>query len=205
MSTPFRPIDEVLAVSAWGAGTPSSTCITSFATLRPWWTQVEPDTVRVTGAGRIEPTVRIPRSSIRVTGELVLPSRSLGYDAILGAVVGVRSLFWSDLIYDFRMIIQFQRCMLLLVLTLAPLALYSVHPLFRRLSTFVAYNLAYLSVQFVWPNDRAYLIEGIIDNALANALALLGVGAIFLLMRNLGRESGRNLFKYVGAGLFMSF
>jgi len=202
--TPFRPIDEILAVSAWGAGTPSSTCITSVATLRPWWKQVEPEAVRVTGAGGIEPMVRIPRSSIRATGELVLPSRSLGYDAILGAIVGVRSLFSSELIFDFRMIIRFQRCMLLLALTLAPLALYLAHSSFRRPGTFVAYNLAYLAVQFVWPNDRAYLIEGIIDNALANALGLVGVGAIFVLMRNLGRESGRSLIKYLGAGLVLS-
>ncbi len=205
MKTPFRPVDEILAVSAWGAGTPSSTCITSFATLRPWWKQVEPEAVRATSAGGIEPMVRIPRSSIRATGELILPSRSLGYDAILGGVVAVRSLFSNELIYDFRTIIRFQRCMLLLALSLAPLALYLAHPAFRRPGVFVAYNLAYLAVLFIWPNDRSYLTEGIIDNALANALAVAGIGAVLLLMRNLEFESIRSVIKYLGAGLALSF
>lgn len=205
MTIPFAPVKEVLAVSAWGAGTPASTCITAFATLRPWWKQLAPEAVRVTSEGGIEPLVRLPRSAIRTTGEAVLPSRSLGYDAILGALVGVRSLFSSDLIYDFRMLILIQRTMLVLVLILAPLALYLTHPSFHRPVVFVVYNAAYLPVLFLWPNYRMYLTEGIIDNTLANAFALIGVGAMFLLMRNLSLESRRSAIKFLGASLILSY
>jgi hypothetical protein len=204
-NTYFTPVEEVLGVSAWGAGTPSSTCITAFATFRAWWKQLEPEAVRVTSGGAIEPVVRIPRSAIRKTGETVLPSRSLGYDAILAAAVGIRSLFSSDLIYDFRMLIRLQRFLLLLSLTLAPLAIYLAHPSFRRLSVFLAYNVAYLPVLFVWPNYRPYLTEGIIDSALANALALVGVGAILCLLRNLELESRRSVIRFLAAGLVLSF
>ncbi|MGH9797994.1 MAG: hypothetical protein ACRD5D_07525, partial [Candidatus Polarisedimenticolia bacterium] len=199
--TELRPVEQVLRLGSWGAGTPSSTCVTAFATLRPWWKRHEPEAVRLTASGGIEPIVRLPRTGIRTTGEIVLPHRSLGYEAFLGAITWARSLGSPDLIFDFPLIIRLQHALLILALALQPLALYLAHPAFRRLRTFVVFNLALVPVLYFRPNRGVYVNDGIIDSALGNILPVAATAAILLLLRPLQGSRRRRLALRCAAGL----
>jgi hypothetical protein len=201
--TSFRPVDHILSQSTFGAGRPSSTYITAFATLRPWWNRWIPEAVRLTAEGGIEPVVRVPRSAVRSAGERVLPSRSPGYGAFLGVVTALRSLFSANVVFDFRLFVLVQRALLVVALSFAPLALYLTHPTFRHVGTLFAYNIAYAMVLLVWPHRNVYLTEGLIDSALANAFAILGVFAFFVTLRGFDGPPRRKVA--IGlAGLFLS-
>jgi hypothetical protein len=203
--TAYKPVDLVLDRSTWEAGTPSSTYITAFATLRPWWERYAPEAIRVRPDGGIEHLVRIPRGEIEETGEEVLPSRGVGYYMILGGLTAARSLFSGDLVFDFPFIVRFQRFLLIAALTLAPLALWAVHPCFRRRSTFLVYNVACLPVLFLWPHREKFLPDGIVDSAVANALAVLGACAFLLVARHSALREPRSKTIVVASGLFLGF
>jgi hypothetical protein len=61
--TKFPSPDVVLSTSSWGAGVPSSTHITAFATLRRWWVFHEPEAaIAPVLLGAIFPRLRTPRA-----------------------------------------------------------------------------------------------------------------------------------------------
>jgi hypothetical protein len=189
LGTSFPPVREVLSLHTWGAGTPTTTRVTAFATLRPWWTEYEPEAVRVRDDGGIETVVRVPRATVRSTGRPVLPARGIGYELVLGLLTALRSLGSSDLVYDFRLYVLFQRAALLLALALAPLALYLSRPEFRRTAAIWIYNLATLPLLLLWPHRERFLTEGIVDSALAPACAVVSVAALLLVARGLRLDS----------------
>ncbi|HXH28084.1 MAG TPA: hypothetical protein VNL37_03500, partial [Candidatus Polarisedimenticolia bacterium] len=205
IGTAFPPVHEVLALHTWGAGTPTTTRVTAFATLRPWWIGYEPEAVRVKDDGGIEAVVRVPRAEVRSTGRPVLPSRGIGYELVLGLLTALRSLASTDLIYDFRLYLLFQRAALLLALALAPLALYYARPEFRNPGSIWIYNLANLPLLIVWPHGARYLTEGIVDSALAPACAVASVGALVLILRGLRLETRTGTLGLVSAALFLGF
>lgn len=205
LATAHKPVDLVLDRSAWEAGTPSSTYITAFATVRPWWDRYEPEAVRVRPDGGIEHVVRVPRGEIEAAGDRVLPSRGIGYYVILGGLTAARSLSSGDLIFDFPYLLRSQRVLLLAALVLAPLALWASHPCFRRWSTFVVYNVACLPVLFLWPHREKFLWDGIVDSAVVNALAVLGAGAFVLVARHAELRNPRSKTIVFASGLFLGF
>jgi hypothetical protein len=201
----FEPTRRLLARSSWGAGTPSSTYATAFATLRPWWFEYAPEAVRTTDSGGLEPVVRVPRTAVRETGDLVLPARGVGYYAILGGLTAVRSLFSNELIFDFGLAMRIQRWLLLLALGAVPLVLWLVHPDFRRTPVVLGYAAAWLPVLFLWPNRRGYLPEGIVDSSMASACAIVGLIAFLVLVHDLRLQSRTSKVRSVLAAVFLSF
>lgn len=177
--TPFRSPDQVLSESSWGAGTPTGTWITAFATFRPWWHTIVPDPVVVTPNGGLQPIVVIPRGEIRQkTQSLVLPVRSIGYDAILGIVTAVRSFGADGVVYDFGLFVRVQQIILVLAWAIAPIGIFafaSLRELSWRLTLYVPVFLVTLLAK---PTKDIFLAQGIIDSSLASPLALLAIPAL---------------------------
>lgn len=203
--TQFQSVTEVLSVTAWGAGTPSSSAITAFATGRPWWKRHLPEAIQPSPAGGIVPLVRVPRTKIQTIDEPVLPERSIGYDAFLGAVTALRSLFSTDLVFDFALMIRLQHWLLVLGICLLPVVFHRIHPAYRTPLTFSTFFIGYLFVLLLRPNKSKFLTDGLIDSALANALALLSVAAFWLVLSKSRLENWKQRAVVTGAGLFLSF
>lgn len=205
VGTQFQSVTEALSVMAWGAGTPSSSTITAFATGRPWWKRHLPEAIQTAPSGGIIPLVRIPRTQIQTTPEPVLPERSLGYDAFLGWVTALRSLFSTDLVFDFALMIRLQHWLLVLGICLLPVVFSRLHPNYRTPLTFSTFFIGYLFVLLLRPNKSKFLTDGLIDSALANALAMFSVAAFWLVLSHSRLETWKQRGAVIGAGLFLSF
>jgi hypothetical protein len=204
--TPFRPVDEVLATSTWGAGTPSSTWITAFATFRPWWVKHRPEAVIVTPSGGIAHVVAVPRTEITTDEErLVLPIRGIGYDAFLGGVTSLRSLFSEEVIYDFALFVRLQRLLLAAVLALVPVGLFVLLPGTRTGMALVLFTAVYGALLVVRPNEEPHLSDGIIDSALASPLAVASTLALSLVARSLELASWKRLTALAVSSLFLGY
>ncbi|MBX7219557.1 MAG: hypothetical protein K1Y36_06400 [Blastocatellia bacterium] len=175
MGTQFHQPQEVLAVSSWGGGTPTTSSITAFATLRPWWKRNQPEGFQVRPSGEVEPVVRIPRDRITTTEEASLPLRGIGFDLLCGWETTVRSGFSADLIFDFGWLVRLHQFWLVAAWTLLPLGLYWSSDFFRHPIIFFYFNCTHLGLLLVRSNKAKFLTEGIIDSALANPLALVVV------------------------------
>jgi hypothetical protein len=203
--TQFTAPDVILSFNSWGAGTPTNSGVAAFATFGPWWRVHEPEPFVSTPWGGTQPLVEVPRSDLRVTRRLALPLRGVGYEAFLGAVTFVRSLFSDRLVFDYVLMLRVQQGLLLVALGLLPLALYLALPDRRSPHLFTAYNVAYLAVLLAWPNKSKFLTEGIIDSAIANALALLAVAALVVVARAAASRSRAALLALLAASLFLGF
>ena len=203
--TQFVAPETTLSFNSWGAGTPTSSGIAAFATAGPWWRVHEPEAIVTTPSNGIEPLVEVPRSELRVTKRSALPLRGVGYDAFLGAITFVRSLFSDRLVFDYALMLRVQQAMLLLALAILPVALYLAVPDRRSPHLFTAYNVAYIAVLLAWPNRSKFLTEGIIDSAIANALSLLAVAALVVVARAAGSRSRPALAALIGASLLLGF
>lgn len=208
IGTQFQAPETILSVHSWGAGTPSGTQITAFATAGPWWRPHKPDPIMVTPIKGLAPVVAIPRDQIHVqtcSKCLVPPRRGIGYEAFLGMITTLRSLGSRTLIYDFALVVRIQQVLLVLAMTLLPLSFYLAHPSFRSPTTFVFFNVAYALVLLARPNRAEFLTEGIIDNALANPCALFSLIAFFVLFQGWKLQSRREVVQVVPASLGLSF
>lgn len=208
IGTQFQAPETVLSVHSWGAGTPSGTQMTAFATAGPWWRPHKPDPIAITPAKGLASVVTIPRDQIRVqtcSRCLAPPRRGIGYEAFLGGITAFRSFGSPVLIYDFSLVVRIQQVLLVLVMTLLPLSFSLAHPAFWSPATFVFFNIAYALVLLVRPNRAEFLTEGIIDNALANPCALLSLIALFALFQGWKLQSRREVAQVVLASLGLSF
>lgn len=203
--TAFAPPNVVLGQSSWGAGTPSSSGITAFATFGPWWREHKPEAIVTRPGGGIEPAVAIPRDEIKVARHLEPPLRGVGYDAFLGAITAIRSLFSPSLVFDFPLMLRVQHVLLVAALALLPVILWLALPDRRSPWLFVVYTVCFLAVMLAWPNRQKFLTEGIVDSAIANALALFGVGALVVVERAATARSRRAIVALVAASLLLGF
>lgn len=180
--TPFRSPDVVLAERTWGIGRTSTSVMSGFALGRPWWRLRVPNGLARTAEGVVPNEVRIPRDEIVEFGdETTLPHRSIGYDFVLGAFTAIRSLFSSELVFDWWSVVRFQQCALVFGL-LAPLiaTVVSTRHEHRRAAA-VVYTIVFTGFVGVQPFESRWLIDGILDSALAAPAALLAVPLLVLL------------------------
>jgi hypothetical protein len=205
--TDFASVQDTLGRKSWGADTPTSSSATAFATFQPWWNRYKPNAVVVRPDGGIEPVVEIPRSAIhQKEGKLSLPNRSIGYEAFLGAVTFWRSVFRDTLVFDFALIVRIQQMLLVISLVAASCTLLfaKLEPL-NRGGILCVSGVVYGIVLHFSPNQRTFLVEGIIDSALLNQCALLSVLAFALIVRFLPRASWRAVLGILAAGLLLGF
>lgn len=176
MLTPFRSPRDVLAERTWGIGRTSTTVMTGFALGNPWWRLHTPSGLKRSPDGAVPDNVRIPRDNFVVfDDQTTLPHRSIGYDAILGMFTAVRSMFGSDLIFDWWSIVRLQQAALVVSLLAPLLAIAAFVRPQRRPLVVVAYALTFAGLLAVHPFESTWLIDGIIDSALAAPAALLAV------------------------------
>lgn len=183
--TPLESPRDVLAVNEWGAGRPDSSWITAFATGRQWWYKCKPNAFASGRSRELSTELRLPRAEIRQTTRKVLPIRGIGYDALLGGITAIRSLGQPDVVIDLALIVRLQEMALLGMLALMPVVPFSAYGRFRKPSTFALYCAATVVVFSVWPTEPRYLVNGIIDSALANALSLACAASLFFIVNDL--------------------
>lgn len=201
--TTLRTPSEILAEETWGAGPPSASWATAFATGRPWWYRIRPEGfVEIQGGGWVH-EVRVPRDEIRTTHRLVRPIRSIGYSAVVGAAIWARSIGSTDVVFDWPFVIRVQQALLVATIAAIPFFLLVGVPPERRLVFLTTYNVCSLVVLTQLPNDARFVVDGLIDSALAVPFALLGAGAFALALRNIERPTVRNVAIAGAASLFL--
>ncbi len=203
--TTVRTPAEILAEGSWGAGPPSSTWATAFATGHPWWYRVRPEGFVANQSGGWVHEVRVPRDQIRPTHRLVRPIRSIGYSAVVGAVVWVRSVGSTDVVFDWPFVLRFQQALLVATIAAIPFFLLVAVPPDRRLAFLTSYNVCSIVVLNLLPNDARFVVDGLIDSALAVPFALLGAGAFALAFRHIERPTIRSITVAGAASLFLGF
>jgi hypothetical protein len=203
--TSFHPPAETLASSSWGAGTPTSSGASAFATFRPWWREVKPDAVVVTEAGGIEPRVDVDRDDLKTTRHLRPPLRGVGYDMFLGAVVFWRSLFSPSLVFDWALVLRLQQALLVAALLSLPVALWFALPDRRTRYLLAVYPVFALLVTLAWPNRPKFVVEGIVDSAISSPLALFAVGAYAVVWRAAASRRKWALASLVAASLLLGY
>ncbi len=213
--TQFNPVEKVLSINSWGAGVPNGSCITAFATFRPWWIRYTPNPVVVTASGGIEPQITIPRDKVAVKFRYddqgnqspgrILPERGIGYEAILGGLTALRSLFSTDLIFDFALFIRLQQWALVGALIVVPLGFYGVGSSSTIRQSMLVFTLVYLTLLILNPNINEYLNEGIIDSSLANPAAVLSCSAWFFILKFAELKSFKEILGVSALSLGLSF
>lgn len=177
--TPFRSPGDVLAERTWGIGRTPTSVMTGIARGRPWWHRHMPSGFVRGADGTAQPVVRLaPSDIVELDVVVTVPYRSIGYDAILGGVIALRSFGTSDLVYDWWSIIRFQQAALVVALLCPLLAVVSLARPRNRALVAAAFAVAFAFLLLQRPFENAWLIDGIIDSALAAPAALLAVPLI---------------------------
>ena len=202
--TPFRSPDAVLAERTWGIGRTSTSVMSGFALGRPWWRLRVPSGLARTADGVVPNEVRIPRDEIiEFNDEITLPHRSIGYDFVLGAFTAIRSLFSSALVFDWWSVVRFQQGALVFGL-LAPLIATVVTTRQKgRRAAAVAYAIAFTILLAAQPFENTWLIDGILDSALAAPAALLAVPLLVILSDRIARNGRMHIFVPMLVGLVL--